>query len=92
MATETRIERFRRLTRPARVAGILGWSSFLAAAFATMVCFAFIDPLAIAAGENPAWWGSRMSVYAIGFFFFWCVGLVAAALAWLLAHPRTRRQ
>lgn len=89
---ETRVERFRRLTRPARVAGILGWSSFLAASAATMVCFAFIDPHALASGEAPAWWTSRMNVYAIGFFFFWFVGFVAASLAWLLAHPRRGRR
>ncbi|HTU67598.1 MAG TPA: hypothetical protein VMF52_16730 [Steroidobacteraceae bacterium] len=89
---ETRVERFRRLTRPARVAGILGWSSFLAAAVATMVCFAFVDPDALAAGDAPGWWGPRMRVYALGFFFFWFVGLLAAVISWSLAHPRPTRR
>ena len=87
----TRVEQFRRLTRPARVAGILGWSSFLAAALATMVCFAFLDPAAFESGDLPSWWGPRMRIYAIGFFFFWVVGLVAAIISWTLAHPPRRR-
>jgi hypothetical protein len=29
-----------------------------------------------------------MQVYAVGFFFFWGVGIAAAALAWYLAHGR----
>jgi hypothetical protein len=81
----------RNLRRGARTAGIMLWSGFLAAALATMLCFAFIDPKALAAGDAPAWWGSRLHVYAVGFFFFWLVGLIAAFLAWSLAHPRARR-
>ena len=80
----------RTLTRAARVAVIIGWASFLAASVATMVCFAFIDPQAFMDGSPPSWWSSRMHVYAIGFFFFWLVGMVAAALSWSLARPRRR--
>ena len=69
----------------ARAAGVILWSAFLAAALATMLCFAFIDPLALAAGDAPSWWSSRLHIYAIGFFFFWLTGLVAAGLSWLLA-------
>ena len=61
------------------------WSAFLAAALATMLCFAFLDPMALRDGDPPAWWSSRLHVYGIGFFFFWLVGLVAAALCWQLA-------
>jgi hypothetical protein len=71
--------------RRARVAGIIGWSSFLAAALATMLCFAFVDPQALVQGDPPGWWGPRMRVYAIGFFFFWFVGVAAASIAWSLA-------
>jgi uncharacterized membrane protein YoaT (DUF817 family) len=70
----------------ARAAGVVLWSAFLAAALATMVCFAAIDPLALGAGEAPPWWTTRLHVYAIGFFFFWFVSLVAAGLCWLLAR------
>jgi hypothetical protein len=71
-----------------RVGGVLVWSAFLSAALATMVCFAFVDPMAFSLGTPPAWWGSRMQVYAVGFFFFWSVGFTAAGLAWYLAHGR----
>jgi hypothetical protein len=87
-AKSTRADPPRQLTRGARVAGVVAWSSFLAAAFATMLCFAFVDPQALAAGEPPGWWGPRMRVYAIGFFFFWSVGVAAAAISWSLARPR----
>jgi fructose-specific phosphotransferase system IIC component len=64
----------------ARSVAVVAWSAFLAAALATMLCFAFIDPLALSAGEVPEWWTSRLHVYAVGFFFFWLIGFVAAAL------------
>lgn len=73
----------------ARAAGAIFWSSFLAAALATMLCFAFLDPDAVGAGELPSWWTTRRAVYALGFFFFWLTGLVAAGLCWQLARgPR----
>ena len=50
-----------------------------------MVCFAFIDPKSLGEGHAPEWWGPRLQVYAIGFFFFWMIGLVAAALCWKLS-------
>jgi hypothetical protein len=84
-------ERPRPLSRSARIVGIIAWSSFLAAALATMLCFAFLDPQSFVDGHAPAWWGPRMRVYAIGFFFFWFVGVAAAAISWSLAGPRRRR-
>ena len=74
-----------------RAVGVIIWSAFLAAALATMLCFALLDPLAISAGETPAWWTGRLRVYAIGFFFFWLIGLVAAALCWQLTRPGRER-
>ena len=73
-----------------RALGVIAWSAFLAAALATMLCFALVDPLALAAGETPHWLGDRLHVYAIGFFFFWLIGLVAAALCWQLARTGRR--
>jgi hypothetical protein len=81
----------RELGQGARALGVIVWSAFLAAAVATMLCFAFLDPQALAAGEMPAWWTSRLHVYAVGFFFFWLIGLVAAGLCWQLAGPRRER-
>jgi hypothetical protein len=90
MTTATHTERPRSLARHARVVAIIGWSSFLAAALATMLCFAFIDPQSLVAGDPPAWWGPRMRVYAIGFFFFWFVGVTASLISWSLVYPRKR--
>jgi hypothetical protein len=73
-----------------RALGMIVWSAFLSAAAASVVCFALIDPLAIAAGETPQWWTDRLHVYAVGFFFFWFIGLIAAALCWQLATAPRR--
>jgi hypothetical protein len=90
MSPQTRAEAPRTLSRPARIVATITWSSFLAAALATMFCFAFVDPDALAAGNPPDWWGPRMHVYALGFFFFWLVGAVAATISWSLANARRR--
>ena len=90
MSPQTRGDAPRALSRPARVAAVIVWSSFLAAALATMFCFAFVDPNALAVGDPPPWWGPRMRVYGIGFFFFWLVGAAAATLSWSLSNPRRR--
>jgi hypothetical protein len=73
-----------------RAFGVIVWSAFLAAALATMLCFAFIDPLGLVSGETPGWWTGRLRVYAIGFFLVWLIGLVAASLCWQLAGRRER--
>jgi hypothetical protein len=73
-----------------RALGAIVWSAFLAAAVACLLCFAFIDPEGMAAGDMPSWWTTRRSVYALGFFFFWLTGLVAATLCWQLARPDRR--
>ena len=70
-----------------RAIGVIAWSGFLSAALGTMLCFAFVDPQGLAQGEAPSWWSTRLHVYAIGFFFFWLIGLVAAALCWNLTRP-----
>jgi hypothetical protein len=74
----------------ARAAGAIVWSAFLAAALGTMLCFAFLDPLALAEGQPPAWWTTRLRVYAMGFFLFWLIGMVAALICWNLARPAPR--
>ena len=70
----------------ARSIATIAWSAFLAAALATMLCFAFIDPQSLRDGNPPEWWGDRLHVYAVGFFFFWLIGLVSAALCWQLSR------
>jgi len=57
------------------------WSSFLVASVATMVFFAFIDPEYLIDLLNRPWWlPSRMSGYALGFFFFWFITACAASM------------
>jgi len=65
------------------------WASFLAASVATMVFFAFVDPTPIVALLTPTpAMPSRTALYSLGFFFFWAICTLAAALtAWLLRTP-----
>ncbi len=84
--TEPITDRAPELGQRARSVGAIFWSAFLAAALATMLCFAFIDPEAFRNGEPPGWWSTRLHVYALGFFFFWLIGLVSAALCWQLSR------
>jgi len=70
--------------------GVLLWCSFLAACVAAMVAFALVDPDAMRGqGEAPHWWTTRMTVYALGFFFFWIVAALSSALT--LYMVRTER-
>lgn len=63
---------------------VIVWTSFLVASVGTMIFFAFIDPQALIDVLNhPRWLPSRMTGYALGFFFFW---LVAASAASLVAY------
>lgn len=73
----------RRWSRNAQAIAIVVWISFLAGAFGTMLFFAFFDPIELAASLDVDI--STQAGYAIGFFFFWFLGAVAAApTAWLV--------
>lgn len=61
------------------------WPSFLMASVAEMVFFAMVDPSDIYLFGVPLEMG-RMSVYAIGFFGFWCLGAASSALTVFLAR------
>lgn len=65
------------------------WSSFLAASITTMVFFAFVDPSPLVAVLTPtAIIPDRITLYSLGFLFFWCSCALAAGLAaWLLTPP-----
>ncbi len=65
------------------------WASFLAASVTTMVFFAFVDPSPLVAVLTPtAIIPDRMTLYSLGFLFFWCSCALAAGLAaWLLTPP-----
>ncbi len=75
----------RSLTR--RLAAIL-WPSFLCAGVATMVLFAFVDPVELHAISFPDWHMSRMAGYSIGFFMFWAVTAASSFATWLLLRRR----
>lgn len=66
--------------RAQAVAAVL-WSSFLAACFATMVFFAFVDPGMIHEDAAHEMEMTRMTGYGIGFFFFWAVTAIASAVS-----------
>ncbi|HPF28223.1 MAG TPA: hypothetical protein P5528_15200 [Steroidobacteraceae bacterium] len=79
------------LSPRSRSVAVVAWSGFLVAAIATMICFALLDPAAIADGGLPEWWSDRLTVYAIGFFFFLLVGLSSAAMAVYLVRTEAGR-
>jgi hypothetical protein len=55
------------------------WPSFLVAAVAELLVFSVFDPIDLHVFGVPLETG-RMTVYTIGFFFFWALGAAAAAL------------
>jgi hypothetical protein len=66
---------------------IVTWPSFLVASIATMICFAFIDPVLIGNDDYPPpAFDTRMSGYAIGFFFFWLISALSSLLTLYLAR------
>jgi len=74
------------LTRRQADVFVIGWASFLAACFGTMVLFAWVDPLMLSeAAGAPI---SRMTGYAIGFFFLWMICLLSGALCAYLIRTR----
>jgi len=89
-ATDTSEATPRPWSRRRQEVGTIVWSSFLAACLATTIFFAFVDPLTLGNDDQPpAWLTSRMTGYALGFFFFWIVTMVSAFLtAYLLATLR----
>lgn len=70
---------------------IVLWPSFLVASIATMVTFAFIDPVLVGNDDYPPpAFATRMGGYAIGFFFYWLVAALSSLLTLYLvrtAHP-----
>ena len=61
------------------------WISFLSAAVATMLVFAFFDPVELAASLDVGLDIGRQAGYAVGFFFFWTLfALCSGVTAWLV--------
>src|SRR5512139_2094852 len=65
---------------------IVTWLSFLVVSVATMICFAFIDPVLVGNDDYPPpAFASRMTGYALGFFFFWLISALSSLLTLYLA-------
>lgn len=70
--------------------GAILWPSFVAAGLATMVFFAFVDPLRLRDLTFPQHAISREMGYTLGFFMFWGVTAGASAVTWYLLRPLRR--
>lgn len=70
--------------------GAILWPSFFAAGVATMVFFASIDPLDLAAISFADLEVSRELGYSIGFFMFWACTASSSLFTWLLLRPSSR--
>lgn len=74
-----------------RRVGAVAWPSFFAAAVATMVFFAVVDPAELAEITWPHLQISRELGYSIGFFMFWACTLAASSFTALLLSARVRK-
>ena len=72
----------------ARRIGAIVWPSFFAAGVATIMFFAVVDPVDLAAITWPSVEISRQAGYSIGFFMFWlCTFSACLFTAMLIAPP-----
>lgn len=67
--------------------GVILWPSFVAAGLASVVFFAFVDPLQLGRISFPGQVGSREFGYTVGFFMFWSVTAASSAVTWYLLRP-----
>jgi hypothetical protein len=74
-------------SRRSRDLAMVLWSSFIAAALATVTCFASLDPLEVVGQVGTAdpvtSKAARMTGYALGFFFFW---IIAGISSWITLY------
>lgn len=70
--------------------GAILWPSFFSAGVATMVFFAFVDPLALRDISLPWLAISRAGGYSIAFFLFWAATAGASLFTWILLRPASR--
>lgn len=69
-------------------AGAVLWPSFFAASVATMVFFAFVDPVELGLMTFPQVHVSREWGYTIGFFMFWACTFSSSLFTWILLRSR----
>ncbi|MGO4551336.1 hypothetical protein AB4059_09555 [Lysobacter sp. 2RAF19] len=70
--------------------GAIAWPSFFAAGIATMVFFAFVDPMALRDITFPGVAVGRELGYTIGFFLFWAATASSSLFTWWLLRPGRR--
>lgn len=70
--------------------GAILWPSFFAAGVATMVFFAFVDPLALRDMTFAELELSRELGYTLGFFMFWACTASSSLFTWILLRPASR--
>ncbi len=70
--------------------GAILWHSFFAAGVATMVCFAFVDPMDLRDLTFPELNISRELGYTLGFFMFWAATCASSLFTWILLRPASR--
>ena len=70
--------------------GAIAWPSFFAAGVATMVFFAFVDPIALKDITFPHVAVGRELGYTIGFFLFWAATASSSLFTWWLLRPGSR--
>ena len=65
----------------------MAWPSFLVASVATMVCFGFIGPLLVGNEDYPPpAFQTRMTGYAVGFFFFRLIAALSSLMTLYLVR------
>lgn len=75
----------RQWSRNRQAVAIVAWVSFLTAAVATMLTFAFFDPIDLAHLLQETLAVGREAGYAVGFFCYWILFAVCSGLtAWLV--------
>ena len=74
----------------AQKVGAVLWPSFFAACVATMVFFAFVDPLELRDMTFPGIEIERGFGYTIGFFMFWACTASSSLFTWILLRPASR--
>lgn len=79
-------------SRRLRLAGAILWPSFFAAGVASMVFFAFVDPIALSEISHLDWQVSRQTGYSIGFFMFWAATAASSLFTTWLQQPPADQQ
>jgi hypothetical protein len=78
-------ERIMQMQRVRRVLWVV-WPAFLVAGVAEAVFFTVFDPFDLHFFGEPLEL-SRQSIYTLGFFGFWAMGIAASALTMFFEHP-----